>query len=153
MENVKKILVVSRMTSDCRDAVHYGVSLARQCGAELYILHVVHNPFGLEGWSLPTVTLEQDFAKIMEDAKKDIDAILKKEQKDGLTITELVKKGEPTEEILKTVKELKIDLLVMLAHQEWRIEHFLFGRSNEEIVRKMPCSVLLVKKEPEPVRW
>ncbi len=28
------------------------------------------------------------------------------------------------------------------------MEHFLFGRSNEEIVRRMPCSILLVKKEP-----
>jgi hypothetical protein len=27
-----------------------------------------------------------------------------------------------------------------------------FGRSNEEIIRKMPCSVLLVKKEPEPLK-
>jgi nucleotide-binding universal stress UspA family protein len=39
----------------------------------------------------------------------------------------------------------------MLAHEEGHLEHFLFGRSNEEIIRKMPCSVLLVKKEPEPL--
>ena len=52
--------------------------------------------------------------------------------------------------IVKTIAEEKIDLLVMLAHQEGHVEHFLFGRSTEELVRKMPCSILLVKKEPEP---
>jgi hypothetical protein len=31
------------------------------------------------------------------------------------------------------------------------VEHFLFGRSNEELVRKMPCSIMLVKKEPEAI--
>jgi len=30
------------------------------------------------------------------------------------------------------------------------LEHFLFGRSNEELIRRMPCSLLLVKKEPGP---
>jgi len=30
MEDVKRILVVSRDTKDCKKAVHYGVSLARE---------------------------------------------------------------------------------------------------------------------------
>jgi nucleotide-binding universal stress UspA family protein len=65
----------------------------------------------------------------------------------------LIKEGDPTEVLLKAVKEEGIDLLIMLAHEEGHLEHFLFGRSNEDIVRKMPCSVLLVKKEPEPVKF
>ena len=153
MEDFKRILVVSRMTTNCQEAVHCGVSLARKYGAELSIIHVIHNPFGLEGWNLPTVSLEKEYQEIMRQAQKDLDQILRKERSNGLAVTELIKKGEPTREILKAVEELKIDLLVMLAHEEWRLEHFLFGRSNEEIVRKMPCSVLLVKKEPEPVKW
>jgi hypothetical protein len=27
------------------------------------------------------------------------------------------------------------------------MEHFLFGRANEELIRKMPCSIMLVKRE------
>ena len=65
---------------------------------------------------------------------------------------QLVREGDPQEEIFKTVKAENIDLIIMLAHEERHLEHFLFGRSNEEIVRKMPCSVLLVKKEPGPVK-
>jgi len=103
--------------------------------------------------NLPIVSLEKEYEKIMREAKEDLDRILAKERSNGLPVTELIKKGEPTKEILKAVEELKIDLLIMLSHEEWRIEHFLFGRSNEEIVRKMPCSVLLVKKEPQPVKW
>jgi nucleotide-binding universal stress UspA family protein len=68
-----------------------------------------------------------------------------------MPIKELVREGEPTEEILKTIEAEKIDLLVLLAHEEGHVEHFLFGRSNEELVRKMPCSIMLVKKEPEAI--
>lgn len=70
-----------------------------------------------------------------------------------MDIKEIIREGRPTEEILKTVKEEKIDLLILLAHEEGHLEHFLFGRSNEDIIRQMPCSVLLVKKEPEPVSF
>lgn len=153
MEDFKRILVVSRMTANCQKAVHFGVSLARKHGAELTVIHVIHNPFGLEGWNLPTISLEKEYQEITRQAKQDLDRILKNERSEGLAVTELIREGEPTKEILKAVKELRIDLLIMLAHQEWRLEHFLFGRSNEEIVRTMPCSVLLVKNEPKPVRW
>ncbi|MSM38879.1 MAG: universal stress protein [Geobacter sp.] len=153
MEDLKSILVVSRMTTYCQEAVHCGVSLARKFNAELSIIHVIHNPFGLEGWNLPIVSLEKEYQELMRKAKEDLDRILKNERSEGLAVKELIRKGNPTEEILKAVKELNIDLLIMLSHEEWRLEHFLFGRSNEEIIRKMPCSVLLVKKEPKPIHW
>jgi nucleotide-binding universal stress UspA family protein len=52
---------------------------------------------------------------------------------------------------LKVIDEEKIDLLLLPAHQETRLESLLFGRENWELIRKMPCSILLVKQEPEPV--
>lgn len=153
MEEYKRILVVSRMSKYCREAVHYGISLARKYGAELSILHVVHNPFGLEGWNLPMVSLEKEYNKLLEQTKADLDRIIREEKAKGLSIKELIKNGDPTEEVVKTVKEEKIDLLILLAHEEWRLEHFLFGRSNEELIRRMPCSILFVKNEPKAVRW
>ncbi len=153
MEDINRILVVSRETKYCREAVHYGISLARKYGAELSIIHVVHNPFGLEGWNLPTVALDKEYENIIKEAKEDLERIVKTEKAKGLPIKELIREGEPTAEILKAVKEEKADLLVMLAHEEGRLEHFLFGRSNEELIRRMPCSILLVKKEPEAVKW
>ena len=153
MEDIKRILVVSRMTKHCREAVHLGISLARKYDAELSILHVVHNPFGLEGWNVPLVSLEKEYQKIFEDAKADLDRVIREEKAKGFPIRELIKKGEPTKEILHTVKEEKIDLMILLAHEEWKLEHFLFGRSNEELMRMMPCSILFVKKEPGRVRW
>ena len=153
MDDVKRILVVSRMTKYCRKAVHSGVSLCRQFGAELYVIHVIHNPFGYEGWNLPIPSLKEDFKKIQQNAKKELDAVINSEKTEGLTVKELIREGEPTKEILNVVKEENIDLIVLLAHEEGRLEHFLFGRSNEELVRRMPCSILMVKKELEPALY
>ena len=147
MEDIKRILVASRMTKFDRKAVQYGASLARKYGAELYLIHVVHDPFGVEGWNLPLPNLEQDYQRELKKAKEGLDQMIAAERSKGLAVKELVKEGDPAKVILKTVEEEKIDLLIMLAHEEWKLEHFLFGRSNDEIIRKMPCSILLIKKE------
>lgn len=149
MNEIRKILVVSRMTQYCREAVEQGIALARRYDGELYVIHVVHNPFGYEGWNLPIVSLEKDYQKLLAEAKADLDKLVARERDQGLPVEVMIREGEPTDEILAVVKEKQIDLMVMLAHEEGRLEHFLFGRSNDELVRRMPCSILLVKKEPE----
>lgn len=156
MDDIKRILVVSRSTKYCRKAVHYGISLARKYGAELYMLHVIHNPFGLEGLSLaiPSLrTIEEGYKKLQEEAKRELDEIIDRERGKGMPVKVFMREGDPKEEILSVVEENKIDLLVMLAHEEWRLEHFLFSRSIEAIIRKMPCSILLVKQEPHPIEY
>lgn len=149
MPGIKRILVVSRMIQTCRPAIQSGMALARCYGAELYIIHSVYNPFGLKGWSLGTMSLAKQYSQILEETRTALSEIVAGEKAKGLTITEIVSDGEPTEEILITVKEKQIDLLVMLAHEEGFLENLIFNRSNDELVRKMPCSILLVKKEPE----
>jgi len=151
MDDVKRILVVSRDTKDCKKAVHYGVSLARKYGAELYVIHVVHDPFSLQGWNLPIPNLEEEYKRLLRETREELAATIAAEKKKGMKVKELVKEGYPATEIFQVVKDERIDLIILLAHEEGRLEHFLFGRSNDEIIRKMPCSILMVKKEPGPV--
>jgi nucleotide-binding universal stress UspA family protein len=156
MNDIERILVVSRSTKHCQKAVHYGVSLAKKFEAELYVLHVIHNPFGLEGWALPIPSLqvlEEEYERIQQEARSDLDKMIESETTEGLSVHVMIGHGEPQEEVMRVVEEKKIDVLIMLAHQEGRIEHFLFGRGNDEIMRRLPCSILLVKKEPEPVAY
>lgn len=148
MSEYKRILVVVRMIQSCGKAIQYGVSLARKYEADLYVIHSIHNPFGLKGWGLGTRALALEYEKSILDAKRQLSNLVETERTHGMTITEMVREGDPTEEIMKTVEAEKIDLLVLLAHEEGHVEHFLFGRSNEELIRKMPCSIMLVKKEP-----
>ena len=82
--------------------------------------------------------------------RKKLDAVIREEKKKGIEVKEFYKEGKPAEEILKVVKDEKIDLLIMIGHEESKLEHFLFGRINDTIFRRMPCSIMMVKKEPEP---
>lgn len=150
MEDISRILVVSRMTRYCTKAVHYGVSLAKKYGAALTVVHVIHDPFGIEGWNLPVLNLDKEYRNTLKRSRQELDDIIAKENKTGMHIDVLIREGEPTSEIVALVKEKGIDLIIMLSHEEGHLEHFLFGRSNHDLIIKMPCSILLVKKEPGP---
>ena len=147
MENIKRILVVSRDTKYCKTAVHYGFSIANTFGAELYVLHVVDDSIGLEGFKVGEH--QKDLLKTREELSLTIAA----ENDKGLNVKELMKEGNPATAILQVVNDEHIDLIILLAHEEGHLEHFFFGRSNDEIIRKMPCSILMVKKEPGPVPY
>jgi nucleotide-binding universal stress UspA family protein len=155
MGEIKRILAMCGMSTSCQEIIDCGISLARKYKAELYFIHIIHNPFGLEGWNLPMFSMEEEYYKLLEETKNDLDEIIAQEQKNGLLIRGLVKEGPPTDEILKVIKEENIDLLIMHTHEETRIErlelrleNFLFGTSKQELIRKMPCSILLLKQVP-----
>jgi universal stress protein A len=155
MEDINRILVVSGIARNSQKAFHFGVSLSRKFKAELYLIHVIHNPFGLEGWNLPMRSLKDEYERIIAEAKQNLDEIIAMENASGRKVHELIREGHPSEEILTVIEEKNIDLLILGAHEESRLEHMesrmenlIFGRSNDELIRKMPCAILLVKREP-----
>ena len=151
MHDIKRILVVSRWTNECKEALQYGISLARSYHAELSILHIIRDTFEMSGgvMYMPRLAdLEEGYKNMVEEVKRDFAAMIAEEQATGMVIKETIKDGEPAVEIFAAVKTDKIDLLIAAHHEEDRIEHYLFCRDYEKVIRKMPCSVMLVKTEP-----
>jgi nucleotide-binding universal stress UspA family protein len=145
MEDFKNILVVSRSTQHCIKVLRRGISLARKYNARLHILHIIHDPFNLDGWNLPAPAFNDEYQKMADKARRELDRMVREEKAEGLNIDELVKNGNPADEIKNVVESQKIDLILMLAHKEGRLEHFLFGRTNDEIIRSLPATLMLVK--------
>ena len=150
MEDIRRILAVSWLTQYCQKTIHYAVSLAAKYGAELSVIHVIDTLWS-QGWNLPTMSQEESREKEMERIQAELDNIISDETKRGVKIKKIIKEGDPIEEILKVIGEEKIDLVISRAHEEGRIERLLVGGSNDALIRKMPCSILLVKKEPDTV--
>src|SRR5664280_144313 len=147
MEDIRKILAVSWITQYCKTTVHSAVSLAAKYDAEFSVIHVVDTSW-MQGWNLPMMLHEEEHQNEMERIKAELNSIINREKKGGMKIKTIIKEGDPVEEILKVIEKEKIDLVVLRAHEESRIEHFMVGGSNDAIIRKMPCSIYLVNNEP-----
>lgn len=155
MENSQRILVVNRMSEYSREAFKTGVVLARKFGSELQVLHLISHPALMLALNTPVPFPDEtkNYASAQDEAKEDLDKIISKEIGAGLPIKIIIREGNVVDEIVQVVKEEKINLMVLLSHEEGRLEHMLFGHDNDVLIRRLPCSILLVKKEPEPVDW
>ena len=145
METFTNILVVSRSTEHCVKVLRKGISLARKFNAKLHVLHVIHDPFSLNGWNLPVPSLDKEYRQMAAKAREELDRLVAAEKTEGMQIDEWVRNGEPVDEIAKVVESEGIDLILMLAHKEGRLEHFLFGKTNDAIIRRLPATLMLVK--------
>ena len=147
MNDIRRIMVVATDIKHSRETVHFGVSLAKKYDAELVVLHVEHDPFGESGWNLPFLSVEEEYKELLKEARTSLKKVVRAEATGGLPVKELIRQGEPIDVIRNVVEEEKIDLLLLPAHEESRLEHFRFGRINAAIIRTLPCSILLVRQE------
>ncbi|MFA7059828.1 MAG: universal stress protein [Pedobacter sp.] len=156
MENIHNILIVSRLIPYCRKAIKFGISLARKHHAKLHVLHLISNPVDMMAVNAPGLFPQEEYDNYkngQQEAKEQLDKVIQQEILNGFPIQELVSDLDPVKEIESVVSKEKIDLIIMSAHEEGRIEHALFGGENDAIVRKMPCSILLLKNDPGTVDW
>ena len=75
-----------------------------------------------------------------------LNKIIEKEKTPDMQVEIFVTDKAIVSEVHRIVHEKKIDLLIMTAFEEGRLEHLIYGHSTHEIVRTMPCSVMLVKE-------
>lgn len=140
MQEIKRILFVSRITRNCQESLKYAIALAWKFNAELFVIHVAPNPRELQ--ELQSTCSKAEFADIFMDAKANLDGILRCVRVGGLRVTELIKEGDPIEEIMKTIRDEKIEILVLHSPEETALEHLLFDHINEELNRQKPCLIM-----------
>jgi nucleotide-binding universal stress UspA family protein len=145
METFNNILVISRSTQHCIKVLRTGIALARKFDARLNVLHIIHDPFSVNGWNLPVPSLDDEYRSMVAKARAELDRLVQAEKAEGLVISEWVKDGNPVDAIQEAVESENVDLILMLAHREGRLEHFLFGKTNDAIIRRLPATLMLVR--------
>jgi universal stress protein A len=143
-----KILAPTDMSTHSDKAVRQAIEIARQFGAELFLLHVIQNPvqqctvdFCIDA---NLVTKLQD--EMFDAARKGIQHQAEKypEAKE-ITITTDVKTGTPHDRILQEEVERDIDLIVISSLGATGMAKYLMGSVARHVLLGAKCSVLLVK--------
>ena len=73
MEDVKRILVLSRSTKDCKKAVHYGFLLREHTGLNSRYSTSCMIRSSSDVWFLPNLPgMEEEYRAMMEEVKSDL---------------------------------------------------------------------------------
>ena len=147
--DIRNILVNVTPTKDWVRVAEFAIRHARKLGARVYFIDVIHDPFGYSGWNLPMPSLEREYQSIVTEARDHLKEIIQAEENKGVVIEAIVREGDPVARITEVIKEDDIDLLVVPAHQENKLEAFLFESVNRKLLMDMPCSIMLWRAAPE----
>lgn len=136
----KRILCATDLSDYSNQGVSYGVALAQEFGAKLYLCHITHLPpivIHDAAFAYPSDTLDN----IRKDAGRSIDAIM-----EGQTIEwePLILSGPVSEKISEVVSELKIDMAISATHARSGLRRLFLGSVTESLMRTIPCPLLVV---------
>ena len=69
MDMIKHILAVSWLTPACSKTIQLRISLSGKYQAHLSVVHVMDTTW-LKGWSIPMVSMEEEYKREMEKNKE-----------------------------------------------------------------------------------
>lgn len=138
MEDFKRIIIPVDNTEDSKKAVKKGALLAKLLDVEAKIITVndTHQ-------FISSVVIEE---KLKKETEVFLNEFKKIAEEFGVKIETQLVTGNPAEEIVKFARE--DDLIIMAHHDKTKgIDRFMEKNVSRDVVRKAPCSVLVIKSK------
>lgn len=146
----KRILAPVDFSDVSKGVLKVASEIGENRNAEVTTIHVARNPdyaakyggFGAElvGTISPSRLLEDTRVELQSNLE-----ILAKEIGSAVPIESVVVFGDPAKEILSFTEAGDFDLLVMGTHGHNMISRFLIGSVSEQVIRRAPCPVFLLR--------
>lgn len=146
---MKRVLWPTDFSKNAAQALPHVTSLGEKYQAEVHVLYVIEELAIHEAWYGEFEPSHMDKIHQWEKktAEKRLNEICEKYMEGCPLYVRHIAIGDPATEILKLVREEKIDMVVMASHGHKG--HFHFGSVAEKIVKNSPVPVITVPISPE----
>jgi nucleotide-binding universal stress UspA family protein len=139
------ILCATDFSEHSNRTIPYGVAIAREFGARLYVCHVI---------DLSAVAIYGEFQidpigqqeRIRQQAQEQLS------QMPGLADVEwepLIRVGQPATEIARLVEEKAVDLVIACTRGHSGLKRLILGSVTQRLMRTLSCPVLAVQEAEE----
>jgi nucleotide-binding universal stress UspA family protein len=150
---MKKVLIALDYDPTAQKVAEVGFSLAKTMKAEVTLLHVIADPvyyslttyLPIMGFSGNPGTVPIQFANI-DGIKKTIQQFLDqaKHHLGDKTLQPLINEGDYAEAILKTAKDMQVEVIVMGSHSRRWLEEILMGSVTEKVLKQTSTPLFIV---------
>jgi universal stress protein A len=142
------ILVPVDFSAPSEIALTYALRLARYCGAQVWVHHVIPSPHALDALYERGLTQPESVKRIEQKARRRVKELAAAA---GVTTKILVSfsEGEARTRVLEYAAKCKPDLIVMGTHGRSGAKRFLIGSVAEAVIRQAPCPVLTLREQPQ----
>jgi universal stress protein A len=148
MFKVSSILVPTDFSEHSDKALKQALEIAQQSKSKIHLLHVIHEEIHRCGsdYCLSDELIQQFETNMLSSAQDSLQKQLAKfPEAKQVEIIPSVRKGFPSEEIIKEQEEKKIDLIVIAPLGRTGIAKYLVGSVTTNVVKGAKCPVLVAK--------
>ncbi len=145
---VYKILLATDGSKFSNKAVDYGLDMAKKLGADvlaLYVISLKHFEMYALGHHDDITGYEDENLRMRKEGEDALDYVAAGARERGVSLERRIVRGYPADEIMKAAKGEGAGLIVVGNLGRTGIERMLLGSVSEEVVRKAPCPVLVVR--------
>ncbi|MEO2082903.1 MAG: universal stress protein [Desulfurobacteriaceae bacterium] len=153
----RKILYPTDFSELSEVSKEYVKKLREAKGEEVVLLHVIpittfslpefDDPFALDVATI-YIHLPEVEKEIIKKAEKMLSEVAEELKAVGFKVKQVLKIGEPKEEIVKTAEEEEVNVIVIGYHGKSLIERILeIGSTAKAVIKNAKCPVLVVKKK------
>jgi nucleotide-binding universal stress UspA family protein len=144
MLEVKKILFPCDLTENSSKILPYVLAVSQKHNSMIYLLHVVEDIRKWGGFYVPHASTDLFQREAEIGAEKAMKKVCEEHLESCSNFQKRVVSGDPATEILKTIGDDGIDLVIVGTHGRKGVEHTIFGSVAENVVKKSPVPVLVI---------
>jgi len=139
----EKILIATDGSEYTKNAVDYGIDIAKSTGAKLFAIYVVDTA------AFASIPMDAAWESMYELLKQEGDLAVKyvaeRAEAEGLKVEGNLIEGHPADEIIKYSEKNSISLIVMGTLGKSGLDRFLLGSVAEKVVRNSKIPILVVR--------
>ena len=135
-----RIICATDFSDFSNRTVNYGIALAREFEAKLYVCHIIDlSSVAIYGeFQLDPVGLQN---RIMKDAREQLEELIGQQHKEW---EPLITVGHTADEIARIVEEKNIDLVITATRGRSGLKRLILGSVTERLMRTLRCPLLVV---------
>jgi nucleotide-binding universal stress UspA family protein len=127
------MLLCTDFSDHAHHASKYALSMAKEYGAELTLLHVLED-----------VPPAADLRSATEKVVKQLEDSIAPETREACSVKVMVRLGKPYQQINQLALEAQIDLVIMGVRGRGALDTALFGSTTYRVIQLGSCPVLAV---------
>lgn len=149
MKPIRHVLCPTDFSRFSESSLRYAILLAKWFGADLTCLFVLAGPLGpIQQFPPEWVPLATDPAA-KEKLQGRLSLFAAPAGAAGVAVRTFIVEGDVPESILKEARQVPGSLIVLGTHGHGGFQNLVLGSVTEKVLRKAPCPVLTVPRQPE----
>ena len=137
---IKNIMCSTDFSDLSNQALPYGIALAKEFGAKLYVCHVIDLPPTTVNGEVHLYSLEAQ-NRSLDYAFEQLERLMDKQV---VAWEPLIIIGHTADEICRMAEVKSIDLAISATHGRSGLKRIILGSVTERLMRTLPCPLLIV---------